>query len=266
VVELVLAHATERPRESLMVITASERHAVRVNQAVLAAFAKRSELADFILGDRAEPFTVVTLDQSVGQSRDRVIFSIGYGRTPHGRLLSNFGALAEPGGDRLLAVGMTRARRGMDIVSCFKPDDIDESRMRHGIAALAQVLGEADQIQAAAPEYLSPDADPMVLDLAKRLARRGLDVQLGYRGKLTLVASHAGRAVVVETDEDVSKGSLRESLRLRPDVLRRLGWHYLRVHSFELFADPDAVAGRIAKLIGKTEPDAETAPITLPQL
>ena len=266
VVELVVRHAIERPRESLMVITASERHAVRVNQAVLAAFAKRTELADFILGDRPEPFTVVTLEQSVGQSRDRVVFSIGYGRTPHGRLLSNFGALAEPGGDRLLAVGMTRARRGMDIVSCFRPDDIDESRMRHGIAALAQVLGEADQLQAAVPEYLSPDADPMIVDLAKRLARRGLDVQVGYRGKLTLVASNDGRAVVVETDDDVNTGSLRESLRLRPDVLRRLGWHYLRVHSFELFADPDAVAGRIARLIGISEANAETAPITLPQL
>jgi len=126
------------------------------------------------------------------------------------------------------------------------------------------VLGEADQLQTAPPDYLSPDADPMVLDLAKRLARRGLEVHLGYRGKLTLVASHEGRAVVVETDQDVSKGSLRESLRLRPDVLRRLGWHYLRVHSFELFADPDAVASRVAKLIGKGEPDAETAPITLP--
>ncbi|HEY8281788.1 MAG TPA: AAA family ATPase [Leifsonia sp.] len=264
VVDLVLEHATERPRESLMVITASERHAVRVNQAVLAAFAKRTELAEFILKDRAEPFTVVTLEQSVAQSRDRVIFSIGYGRTPHGRLLSNFGALAEPGGERLLAVGMTRARRGMDIVSCFKPDDIDETRMRHGMAALSQVLGEADKIQAAVPQYLSNDADPMIRDLAKRLARRGLDVQLGYRGKLALVASHAGRAVAVETDEDVNKGSLRESLRLRPDVLRRLGWHYLRVHSFELFADPDAVASRIAKLIGVADVSAETAPITLP--
>ena len=155
----------------------------------------------------------------------------------------------------------------MDIVSCFRPDDIDDSRMRHGIAALAQVLGEADQLQAAVPEYLSPDADPMVVDLAKRLARRGLDVQIGYRGKLTLVASNAGRAVVVETDDDVNRGSLRESLRLRPDVLRRLGWHYLRVHAFELFADPDAVASRIARLIGvNDEATTETAPIALPQL
>ena len=104
----------------------------------------------------------------------------------------------------------------------------------------------------------------MLLDLARRLARRGLDVQIGYRGKLALVASNAGRAVAVETDEDVNRGSLRESLRLRPDVLRRLGWHYLRVHSFELFADPDAVAARIAKLIGVSDVSTETAPITLP--
>lgn len=249
-VELVLEHAIQRPNESLMVITASERHAARVHQAVLTTFSSRSDLADFILGDRVEPFTVVTLDQSVGQSRDRVIFSIGYGRTPHGRVLSNFGALAEPGGERLLAVGMTRARRGMDIVSCFRPDDIDESRMRHGIAVLAQVLQETNDIQSAVPQYVNPDADPMIVDLAKRLARRGLDVQLGFRKSLTLVAASAGRAVVVETDDDVNRGSLRESLRLRPTVLRRLGWHYIRVHSFELFADPEAVAHRVAALIG----------------
>jgi hypothetical protein len=245
-----------------MVITASARHAVRVNQAVLSAFAKRAELADFILKDRAEPFTVVTLEQSVAQSRDRVIFSIGYGRTPHGRLLSNFGALAEPGGERLLAVGMTRARRSMDIVSCFAPADIDVSRMRHGIVALAQVLSEADAIQSG--EQRADESEPMLVDLARRLARRGLTVRLGYRGKLALVASHAGRAVAVETDLVVNQGSLRESLRLRPEVLRRLGWHYLRVHSFELFSDPEAVASRIARLIGVTDVTTETAPISIP--
>ena len=116
-----MEHAVKRPRESLMVITASTRHAARVHQAVLAAFAKRTDLSDFILKDRAEPFTVLTLEQAVAQSRDRVIFSVGYGRTPHGRLLSNFGSLGEPGGDRLLAVGMTRARRSMDLVSGVPP-------------------------------------------------------------------------------------------------------------------------------------------------
>lgn len=267
-VELVMDHAVKRPRESLMVITASTRHAVRVNQAVLAAFAKRTDLSDFILGDRAEPFTVLTLEQAVAQSRDRVIFSIGYGRTPHGRLLSNFGSLGEPGGDRLLAIGMTRARRSMDIVSCFRPADIDEDRQRHGILALSQVLSETE---ARGSEAGVPDAsEPMLVDLAGRLERLGLTVSLGHRGKLALAASHAGRAVVVETDAVVGRTSLRESLRLRPEVLRRLGWHYVRVHSFDLFSNPDAVARRIAALAGvkpaaPTAVGTETAPIALPR-
>ncbi|MFC6357125.1 AAA family ATPase [Luethyella okanaganae] len=252
VVELVMDHAVKRPRESLMVITASARHAVRVHQAVLAAFSKRTDLSDFILKDRAEPFTVLTLEQSVAQSRDRVVFSIGYGRTPHGRLLSNFGALGEPGGDRLLAVGMTRARRSMDIVSCFRPEDIDESRQGHGILALAQVLSQTEAREA--ERHLHDDSEPMLVDLAGRLEKMGLTVALGHRSKLALAASYAGRAVVIETDASVGTASLRESLRLRPEVLRRLGWHYLRVHSFELFSDPDAVAARVASVLGFPRP------------
>jgi hypothetical protein len=255
VVELVLDHAVNRPRESLMVVTASPKHAVRVQHAVLTASTKRQELADFILGDRPEPFTVVTLEEAVAQSRDRVIFSIGYGRTPHGRLLSSFGALGEPGGERMLAVGLTRARRAMDIVSCFRPEDIDSSRMRHGIVALAQVLEEAAEIEASSDD-VPDDSEPLLIDLAYRLEKLGMNVQLGHRGALPLAASYRGKAVVVETDRVLGRASLRESLRLRPEVLRRLGWHYVRVHSFELFADPEAVAERIGKLLGAIEPDA----------
>jgi len=258
VVDLVLDHASKRPRESLMVITASTRHAVRVQQAVLAAFAKRTDLSDFILKDRSEPFTVLTLEQAVAQSRDRVIFSIGYGRTPHGRLLSNFGSLGEPGGERLLAIGMTRARRALDIVSCFRPADIDEDRQRHGILALSQVLSETE---ARRDEVPVPDAsEAMLVDLGGRLEKLGLTVRLGHRDKLALAASYGTRAIVVETDAVVGRASLRESLRLRPEVLRRLGWHYLRVHSFELFSNPDAVAARVAAIAGVPKPDAEARP------
>ncbi|MEJ3405088.1 AAA family ATPase [Rathayibacter sp. YIM 133350] len=265
VVELVMEHAVKRPRESLMVITASARHAVRVHQSVLAAFAKRTDLSSFILNDTAEPFTVLTLEQATAQSRDRVIFSIGYGRTPHGRVLSNFGALGEPGGDRLLAVGMTRARRAMDIVSCFRPEEIDEERRRHGILALANVLEHIDVRQN--EERAVGTGDAMLVDLAARLRARGLRVELGHRGKLAVAVAHAGKALVIETDAVVGSRSLRESLRLRPDVLRRLGWHYLRVHSFELFSDPEAVAARVAALLGvkASSPETlETAPLDLP--
>jgi hypothetical protein len=240
-----------------MVITASPLHAVRVQQAVLSAVASRPELNDFIIGDRTEPFAVMTIDQAVAESRDRVIFSIGFGRTPHGRVLSNFGVLGLPGGERLLAVAMTRARRSMVIVTCFTPDDIDETRMSHGAVALADILADVDA--RLADEPIPDDSDPMLVDLARRLTGLGVHVALGHRGKLGLVASHGGVCVAIETDTVLNTRTLRESLRLRPELLRRLGWHYLRVHSFELFSDPDAVALRVAALLG-----AERPPVTEP--
>ena len=248
VVQLVLEHASERSAESLMVITASERHAVRVYQAVLQAFSKLPQYRDFLLGERAEPFAVLTLEQATAQSRDRVIFSIGYGRTPHGRVLSNFGALGRPGGERLLAVAMTRARRAMTIVSCFKPEDLDAARIKHGVIGLSEMLSlEHPEPE---PPSLPAERDPMIGELADRLEELGLTVALDYRGAIPLAASYGERAIAIDLDLGDSGDSLRESLRLRPAVLRRLGWHYHRVQSFDLFANPDEVALRIARIVG----------------
>ncbi|MFT4030089.1 MAG: AAA family ATPase [Protaetiibacter sp.] len=248
VVELVVAHAETRPRESLMVVSASDKHTVRVMNAVLAKMATHPALSEFVLGERAEPFAVLPLERAVAQSRDRVVFSLGYGRTPHGRVLSDFGALSRPGGERLLAVAMTRARRSLVIVTCVGPDDLDETRMKHGAVVLAELLGEIASRRSEPP--LPDDSDPMLVDLARRLEARGLRVALGHRGKLGLVAANGGMCVVVDTDAVFAGRSLREALRLRPEVLRRLGWHYARVHAFELFTDPDAVADRIAQTAG----------------
>ena len=262
VVQLVLEHASQRPRESLMVITASERHAVRVYQAVLQAFSKLPQYREFLLGERAEPFAVLTLEQAMAQSRDRVIFSIGYGRTPHGRVLSNFGALGKPGGERLVAVAMTRARRAMTIVSCFRPADLDTARIKHGVVELAELL--ALEHPEAEPVSLPAERDPMLGELADRLERLGLTVALDYRGVIPLAASLGERAIAIDLDFTGSEQSLRDGLRLRPAVLRRLGWHYHRVHSFDLFADPERVALRVAGIVGYEAEPAEahaTSPV-----
>ena len=258
VVQLVLEHASERPRESLMVITASERHAVRTYQSVLQAFSKFPQYREFLLGERAEPFAVLTLEQAMAQSRDRVIFSIGYGRTPHGRVLSNFGTLGRPGGERLIATPMTRARRGMTIVSCFRPEDLDTARIRHAMVGPAELL--ALDPPGPEPAALPAERDPMLGELAERLERLGLRVELDYRGVIPLAASLGERAIAVDLDFTGGERSLREALRLRPSVLRRLGWHYHRVHSFDLFADPERVALRVAGILGyEPEQDSESA-------
>lgn len=257
VVQLVLQHAAERPRESLMVLTASTRHSVRVQQAVLQAFSKLPQYREFLLGERAEPFAVLTLEQAMAQSRDRVIFSIGYGRTPHGRVLSNFGSLGKPGGERLIAVGMTRARRGMTIVSCFRPEHLDTARIKHGVIELSELL--ALEHPEPEPVSLPSERDPLLGELADQLERLGLRVALDYRGAIPLAASLGERAIAIDLDfAGAVEQGLRSSLRLRPAVLRRLGWHYHRVHSFDLFADPERVALRVASIVGY-DPEAAQA-------
>jgi hypothetical protein len=248
VVTLVVEHAVHRPDESLMVVTASARHAERVRAAVTSAFAGRSDVADFVGRDTAEPFAVLTLEESVAESRDRVIFSLGFGLTKHGRVLSDFGDLSTPDGERLLTVGMTRARRSMVIVSSIRPSAFDDGRLEFGAATLMSILGGlATRSREARLEDL---ADPLTLALARELRRLGASVDVDYRGLLPLVAQHRGKAVVIESDPESRGESLRETLRLRPHVLRRLGWHYVRVHAFDLYSDPATAATRIAEVLG----------------
>ncbi|WP_432206664.1 AAA family ATPase [Microbacterium phyllosphaerae] len=265
VVTLVVEHAVHRPDESLMVVTASRRHAERVRAAVTSAFAGRSDVADFVGRDTAEPFAVLTLEESVAESRDRVIFSLGFGLTKHGRVLSDFGDLSTPDGERLLTVGMTRARRSMVIVSSIRPSSFDDGRLEFGAATLMSILGGlASRGREARLEDL---ADPLTLALARELRRLGAAVDVDYRGLLPLVAQHKGKAVVIESDPESRGESLRETLRLRPHVLRRLGWHYVRVHAFDLYSDPVTAAARIAEVLGisasAVRAENDTQPIDL---
>ena len=251
VVELVAQHAGRRPSESLMVVTPSRRHATRIMSAVLEASVRRPELAAFLSRESWEPFDTIALDHSVATSRDHVILALGYGRTAHGRVLTDFGPLSAPGGERLLASAITSARRSCRIVTSVGVDDLDPARVSGGVAAFREIL--QDIAESAPPEDRDGDGDPMIVDLAERLGRLGVATRLGYRGVLPLVASFGGRAAVIETDADLLAGSLRESLRLRPELLKRLGWHYVRVHAFELFQMPDAIAARIAEVLGVPE-------------
>ncbi|OJX65944.1 MAG: AAA family ATPase, partial [Micrococcales bacterium 73-13] len=257
VVELVLEHARSHPSESLMVVTPSRRHATRVMAAALEAFAAHRELVPWLAEERDEPFEVLTLDQVVSVSRDRVVLSLGYGRTAHGRVLAEFGALSAPGGDRALASALTSARRALTIVTAVGAEDLAGRPVGAGAEAFAAVLEDAESRAAVADR--DGDGDPMIVDLAQRLRARGLTTRLGYRGVLPLVASHGARCAVVESDADLLSGSLRESLRLRPELLKRFGWDYVRVHAFELFQDPDLVADRIAQLLGA---EALPAPVS----
>ena len=78
-------------------------------------------------------------------------------------------------------------------------------------------------------------------------------VELDYQAHIPLAASYGGYCIALDTDTSLMPLSVREALRLRPAALAKSGWHYVRVHSLELFSAPDMVASRIATLVGITD-------------
>ncbi|MDN2934252.1 hypothetical protein PAK19_09565, partial [Campylobacter coli] len=73
-------------------------------------------------------------------TRDAVILTPGYGRTPHGRVVHPFGAVSDPGGERMVTVALTRARRRLHLVSALRAADLDEDRVDGGALWFLRLL------------------------------------------------------------------------------------------------------------------------------
>ncbi|MFS0699906.1 hypothetical protein AB6N24_08035 [Cellulomonas sp. 179-A 4D5 NHS] len=173
VVELVLIHALTRPDESLAVITPSSVHAEHVREAVLAEVRDNPGLSAFFDAGVAEPFVVADLAGVAGLSRDAVVLSVGFGRTPHGRVLHRFGPIGGPGGDALLLAALGATRHRLDVVSCFRAGDLDPERLRGpGPRLLADLLAFAERRSADSGEvsFTPSTTAPSVASIAAATA------------------------------------------------------------------------------------------------
>ena len=283
VVDLVVRHARTRARQSLAVITITPWHAQRVATAIQKAIRQYPYVASFFEDPEKEPFVVTDCEQIQGMDRDAVILSLGYGRTRHGRVIPTFGPLSQPGGERLLAAAITRARRRLTVVSAFEADDFDPSRLEHGAALLPDLLAEvasggdpterpygavtgtgamvrsdgedADRI---ATEPAAELGDPIVTDLAERLSRKGVLAHLDYQGIDLAIANSAdalhGMVVAVDSDGPLyaRTASIRQRERLQSEQLARRGWRFVRIWTTDAFVDPQRQANRLFEVWKET--------------
>ena len=277
VVSLVLAHAVERPAESLGVIAMGITHAERIGDALRAVRVSRPELDTFFDEGAREPFFVKNLERVQGDERDAIILSVGYGKTADGRLLYRFGPINMEGGERRLNVAITRARSRMTVVSSFSSAEMDESRLRsEGAKMLRRYLAYAESSGAdlGSVARSKPPPDGFEHDVVSRLRAAGLSVeaQYGASGRWIDVAvrhpSDPTRFVVaVETDGPgyASTPTVRDRDRLRREHLERLGWHQHRIWSSAWFRDPDgSVAKVVAAVNAALRPPDEVVTLALP--
>lgn len=260
VVELVLEHARTRPRESLGVVALSSRHAARIQEALRRALAREESLAAFFDDEAMERFFVKHLERVQGDERDTIIVSIGFGKTPHGRVLHRFGLLNLEGGERGLNVAITRARRRMTVVSSLRPEDLDPPRLKaRGAVMLRDLLsyaanaGDAPAVTGGGARG-EESASRLRDGFARRLRQASLVVHEDYGGSqppIDFVVEdpyHPGQVLVaVESDGPAYAGmsSTRERERLRVEQLERLGWRHVRVWSTDLYRDPARDVARV---------------------
>ena len=254
VVELVLEHARTRPHQSLGVVTVGSRHAGRIDDALRRALVRSPDAARFIREDREEPFFVKPIERAVGDVRDAVILSVGYGRSVDGRVLYRFGALDRHGGNRLLAAAITAARERITVVSAFGADDLSPRRLTtRGAQALRDLLAHVEASSEAVVDEHGP-GDSLEAVIADRLRAAGVDVVLGHGSagvRIPVAARHPSRkdrlVLAVETDGPTyaAQPTVRDRDRLRPEQFARLGWAVHRVWSTAWLDDPNREAERL---------------------
>ncbi len=247
VVELVIQHATERPNETLGVITMGIKHAQRIEAALDVALRERPELAAFFDEGRPERFFVKNLERVQGDERDAILLSVGYGKDRSGRLVYRFGPLLTKGGERRLNVAVTRARQRMTLVSSFDHHDMDPNRSSsRGVELLrlyiqyaaseGKILGETEQS--------GVPLNPFEKDIYDALTGKGLLLlpQWGVSSyRIDMVAQHPhqpGRFVLAIECDGASYHSLptaRDRDRLRQQQLEALGWRFHRIWSTDWF-------------------------------
>ena len=243
IVANVIEHATLHPEESLMVVSASTVTADRVQDAIQSVLPANRTMQDFFARHEEEPFVVLTLQQASAVTRDRVIFSVGFGRSPHGRVLSDLGSLSTNEGLRLVAVAVTRANHHLTVISSLTTDELREERMSDGARALGEFIDDT-------LSYVPPTSSnhPLLDDLGRRLEQRGALLVADVPG-IPLAARIGDDCIAIDIDDNLMSLSLREGLRIRPAMLTRCGWKYSRIHELQLFLSPDIVADRLIKEI-----------------
>ncbi len=277
VVDLVIAHARERPRETLGVIAFGLHHANAIENVLLRRLGELNDrsLDDFFNESNAERFFVKSIERVQGDERDAIILSVGYHKDANGRLPYRFGPLLQEGGERRLNVAVTRARSRLTLVSSFGHHDMEPGRSEaKGVELLRKYL----EFAASGGKDLGADVvdeplNPFELAIEHGLRSRGIPVtaQYGVSGyRIDFACAHPdqpGRMVLAIEADGASYHSTptaRDRDRLRQQVLEDKGWRFHRIWSTAWFRDREGELDKAEKAwreaVAKADADPPTPP------
>lgn len=241
--ERVMFHAREHPDLTVGVVALSSAQADTVEDIIERRRADHPELDEYFAADRLDGFFVKNLENVQGDERDIILLSIGYGPDEAGKFTMNFGPINREGGERRLNVAITRARRRVEVVASFSPEQMrpgdSKSRglhelqryleyLRTGHAALAvDTTGSMGDVESPFEAEVQRTISGWGFEVVPQVGSAGYRVDLGVRDP-----GNPGRYMIgIECDGAAYHSSrvARDRDRLRQEVLEGLGWTLHRV-------------------------------------
>ena len=247
-----LSQRALRPSYHLSIIALNPTHAESVAEAVK-KMGTREKCLDLV----ESYISVDNISNVASVHRGDVIIAAGYSKMSDGRLLQQFGRVQAEGGDKLLLSALCLAESKLDVVSSFRAEDMDESRLTPGTKLLKDLLFWSQN----PPEFVPPasctSSNTLVKDLEERVRREGYGAieYLGYKDgvKIPLAVGRKEGEFDLAVFTDDAKFMSIPSLRLRyrgiPDMLRSLGWGSMFSWSVGMFVDPDREIEKVAKAL-----------------
>ncbi|MCC6574841.1 MAG: DUF4011 domain-containing protein [Planctomycetes bacterium] len=226
---------------------------------------------------------VKNIEHVQGDERDIIIFSIGYGPDPSGRILVNFASVNQKGGENRLNVAVSRARERIYVVSSVEPEDLDVAGTKNrGPALLRNYLEYAKAVSIGAIEQrdavlraINPDRGEHVpktghydsefeREVADALRSAGLTIVSqvgvsGYRIDLGILDPRNPTRYLLGVECDGATYhnaiSARERDAYRQRFLESRGWKMHRIWSRNWWRDKTAEVRLVMDLIRNLQSD-----------
>lgn len=257
VIDQVRQQLSGHHRRSLGIVTFGQEHASRVADAV-AALAQADPEVQRAIAALPEPLVIKPADRWQREQRDAVIVTVGFGRTPQGRVVKRLGELSGATGAELVLLAATRARRAATWVTTLDPDDLagDRSDLPGHRALRTLLTGLNDPAPAAErePTRLSP----LLAGFVERLRAGGLVVSTSvgmgeHRVDIAVADPRDRHRMLLAVDVDgpgyAGLASTRQRDRILVERLTDLGWHHLRLWAVDIFADPARQEAQVARAV-----------------
>lgn len=270
VVEIVFSNIINFPNRSMGVVAFSVSQQLLIEKLILNERKNNPSLEYYFRSDKEEPFFVKNLETVQGDERDTIIFSIAYAKDESGKLLLNFGPLNKLGGERRLNVAITRSKVLLVLVASINYFDIDLSRTTSlGTKLLYEYLKYASSNQSLNLLKESgssfQDSDMVIDEIKEFITDLGYEVEQNVGkslNRIDLAIKEKGSndyILAIECDGN-NYNMLKDTSdrdRLRPKVLKNLGWRLYRMWSIDWYLDKVSEKERLLKVLSKSSNSKE---------